>query len=73
MTYQEISIMTKSDVDNAYILRALISISNAWENNEHYTIDDMNKHLEVMIDVVDGVTNFDEFIDNTGLKDVKHS
>lgn len=63
----------EEDIHIAEIQRSLNSVADAWENDVSIDVDDMCEHLEQVGAVVDGDIGFNEFIDSTGLKDIKDS
>ncbi len=69
--------MSKTDEEKevhiAEIERALNSVADGWENAESLDVDDMCEHLEQVNAVAIKDISFSEFIDNTGLKDIKDS
>lgn len=65
--------MYDEEIYSADILRSLTSIGDAWESDEDLDIETMTLHLEEMIEVVKGVSDYREFIKKAGLKDIKYN
>ena len=65
--------MKDNEVVSADILRGLTSIADAWETDEGLDIETMTKHLEEAIEVVEGKSDFHEFIKKVNLKDIQYN
>jgi len=53
-------------------LRALMSMVESWENDENLSISDMTAQLEEAIEVVDGNSDYSDFLKKTGLNSIKY-
>ena len=61
------------EIHTAEIERSLASVADAWGSDAPFSVDEMCEHLEQVIAVVVGDNSFNEFIKNTGFKDIKDS
>jgi len=55
------------DIHTAEIERSLDQVAKVWESNEVLSVDDMCKHLEAVIDVMDGKSDFNQFVESSNL------
>lgn len=62
-----------NELQNEETLRAMDSIIDAWGSNTSLTIDEMCDHLEELILILEGNSDFQKFILNTQLSVILHS
>ena len=56
-----------SEIHTAEISRSLALVGQVWESDEELSVDDMCKHLEAVIDVVDRTSDFKQFVESSNL------
>ena len=60
------------DLYEADVLRSLTAVANSWENDE-LSIAEMTEHLDGIIEIVLGRTDYRQFIKKVALKDITYS
>ena len=66
--------MSMSDeIRSEEILRALMSMVESWECDEELSVSEMTVHLEKVIEVFDGNSDYRDFLKKTGLKSIKYN
>jgi len=65
--------MTKKQIIEADVFRSLQSVVDAWESDKTLDEEEMAKHLDGIIDVIDGKNDFHMFLKNSGLNNIQYN
>lgn len=57
----------KEEIHNAEICRALDLVASTWDQTEELDVDEMCLHMDSVGDIMNGTSNFAEFIKITNL------
>lgn len=55
------------EIHAAEVERALALVGQVWESDAVLSVDDMCEHLESAIDVIDGKSDFAQFVESSNL------
>lgn len=63
----DIQTSNAEEIHTAEIERSLDQVAKVWGSNEVLSVDDMCQHLEAVIDVIDGKSDFNQFVESSNL------
>ena len=55
------------EIQDADMLRSTIALSEAWDSNAEYSIDEMCEHLDALIAVVERKSDYNDFVNETNI------
>jgi len=59
------------EIQTAEVERALTLVGNVWESDAILSVDDMCEHLESIIDVIDGKSDFKHCMESSNLANLE--